>query len=62
MDADDPRPTDPLRTVEDQDLDTLSPAECDARVARLRREIDRTERRRAVASARRTDADDLFRR
>lgn len=60
MDADHPRPTDPLRLVEGQDLDALSPAECDARVERLRTEIARTERRRAVAVAHRSGAEGLF--
>ena len=62
MDADEPRPDDPLRTVESTDLDTLSAAECDARIVRLRAEIERTERRRGVAAAHRSSAHDLFRR
>lgn len=62
MEPDDPRPDDPLRAVEATDLDTLSPAECDARIARLEAEIERTERRRGVATAHRSSADELFRR
>lgn len=60
MEADDPRPADPLRLVEAQDLDALSPAECDMRVERLTAEIARTERRRAVAVAHRSGAEGLF--
>lgn len=62
MDVDEPRPSEPLRALELEDLDALSPAECDARVERLRLEIARTDRRRAVASAHRSTADELFRR
>ncbi len=61
MDADDPRPADPLRLVEGQDLDALSPAECDARVERLAAEIARTGRRKVVAVAHRSGAEGLFR-
>lgn len=61
MDADEPRTTDPLAQLERQDLDTLSPAECDARMERLRTEIARTDRRRAVAVAHRSGAEGLFR-
>ena len=61
MDADDPRPLNPLAAVEREDLDTLSATECDERIVRLRAEIARTERRRAVASAHRSSAADLFR-
>ncbi len=62
MDADEPRPSEPLRLLEAEDLDALSPADCDQRIVRLRTEIARTERRRAVASAHRSSADELFRR
>ena len=61
MDADEPRATDPLRLLEGQDLDALSPAECEARTERLRTEIARTERRRAAALAHRSGAEGLFR-
>ena len=62
MDADEPRPSEPLRALEREDLDALSAAECDARIERLRAEIARTERRMTVASAHRSSADELFRR
>ena len=61
MDADEPRASDPLRLLEQQDLDALSPAECDARMERLRTEIARTEDRRMAATAHRSDAEGLFR-
>lgn len=61
MDADEPRATDPLRLLEQQDLDALSPAECDERMERLRTEVARTERRKAAAVAHRSGAEGLFR-
>ena len=61
MDADEPRPSEPLRLMEAEDLDALSPAECDARIVRLRAEIARTERRGAAALAHRSGAEGLFR-
>ena len=61
MDADPPRPSDPLRLLEGEDLDALSPADCDARIVRLRAEIARVERRRAIATAHRSSAEGLFR-
>ncbi|MFQ3595588.1 MAG: DUF1192 domain-containing protein [Sphingomonadaceae bacterium] len=65
MDPDDmlpTRPDDPLRLLARQDLDPLSVAELDARIAALEAEIARTRARREKASAFRSAADSLFRR
>lgn len=55
------RPDDPLRLLARQDLDPLSVAELDARIAALEAEIVRTRAKREGASAFRAAADALFR-
>ncbi len=56
------RPDDPLRLLMTQDLDPLSVAELDARVAALEAEIARVKAKRDGAVAFRSAADSLFRR
>ena len=64
MDSDDialpPRAGDPLAPVIRQDLDPLSVAELDARIATLEQEIVRTKARREKAVNHRANADALF--
>lgn len=63
MDPDDllPRaPGDPLRLLAAQDLDPLSVAELDARIAALEAEIARTRAKRDSAARFRAAADSLF--
>ncbi len=55
------RPDDPLRLLARQDLDPLSVAELDARIAALEAEIARTRAKREGASRFRAAADQLFR-
>lgn len=65
MDPDDSLPKradDPLARLLAQDLDPLSIAELDARVAALKQEIARTKARMAGAADQRASADALFRR
>lgn len=63
MDPDElPRPGDPLVALRRQDLDPLSVAELEARIAALEAELARTRAKLAGASAFRTAADALFRR
>ncbi len=65
MDADDLSPIrdeDPLRALAAQDLDRLSLAELDGRVAALAAEIARTRSKRAAGAAVKDAADALFRR
>jgi len=65
MDSDDiappPRAGDPVTLLAKQDLDPLSVAECDARIAALELEIARTRTRRAKAVQHRASADAIFR-
>ncbi len=64
MDLDDmmPRKTnDPLTALAREDLDPLSVAELDARIAALEMEIVRVKAKREGASAFRSAADQLFR-
>lgn len=56
------RADDPLRALGAQDLDPLSVAELDARIAALEAEIGRTRAKRDSAAAFRSAADSLFRR
>jgi uncharacterized small protein (DUF1192 family) len=64
MDTDDiappPRAGDPVTLLGRQDLDPLSVAECDARIAALETEITRTKLRRDTAIHHRAGADALF--
>ncbi len=60
MDDATPRPGDPLIAVARQDLDPLSVAELDARVAALEAEIARTRAKREKAVNHRASADSLF--
>lgn len=65
MDLDDlftGKPRDPLDELGRQDLDPLSVAELDARVAALEAEIARTQTRRTFATSHRASAEDLFKR
>jgi uncharacterized small protein (DUF1192 family) len=66
MDSDDiappPRPGDPISLLAKQDLDPLSVAECDARIALLETEIARTRVRREKAVNHRASADSIFKR
>jgi uncharacterized small protein (DUF1192 family) len=66
MDSDDiappPRPGDPVTLLARQDLDPLSVAECDARIALLEAEIVRTRVRRDKAVHHRASADSIFKR
>jgi uncharacterized small protein (DUF1192 family) len=55
------RPGDPLSLATRQDLDPLSVAECDARIAILQAEIVRTQARRDKAVDHRATADSIFR-
>lgn len=55
-----PRPGDPMVAVTRQDLDPLSVAELDARVAALESEIARTKAKREKAVNHRASADSLF--
>jgi len=65
MDSDDiappPRAGDPVTLLAKQDLDPLSVAECDARIAALEVEITRTRARREKAVHHRASADAIFR-
>jgi uncharacterized small protein (DUF1192 family) len=65
MDTDDiappPRAGDPVTLLGRQDLDPLSVAECDARIAALEAEITRTMLRRDKAVQHRASADSIFR-
>lgn len=63
MDADEPRarPGDLLANLAKQDLDPLSVAELDARVAALEAEIARVRSHKDRAVHHRTSADSLFR-
>ena len=65
MDTDDiappPRAGDPVALLAKQDLDPLSVAECDARIAALEAEITRTRVRREKAVDHRVSADAIFR-
>ena len=56
------RADDPLALLARQDLDPLSVAELDARVAALEAEIARVRAKRAAAVNHRSSADALFRR
>lgn len=65
MDLDDilgPRPDDPLPALLREDLDRLSVAELEARVAALEGEIARTRAKMKGAVTHRASADALFRR
>jgi uncharacterized small protein (DUF1192 family) len=62
MDADEPRPADPLVLLRRQDLDPLSVAELEDRIAALEAEIARTRGKLAGATAFKSAADALFRR
>jgi len=66
MDADDiappPRPGDPVVLLARQDLDPLSLAELDARIAALEAEIERTRAHKGRAASHRLSADALFKR
>ncbi len=66
MDTDDiappPRPGDPVILLTRQDLDPLSLAELDARIAALEAEIERTRQHRLRTVNHRASADALFRR
>jgi uncharacterized small protein (DUF1192 family) len=57
-----PRPDAPLPALLREDLDRLSVAELEARVAALEGEIARTRRKIDGAAAHRADADALFKR
>jgi uncharacterized small protein (DUF1192 family) len=65
MDTDDiappPRAGDPVALLGRQDLDPLSVAECEARIAALETEITRTKLRRDKAIHHRASADAIFR-
>ena len=64
MDTDDiappPRAGDPVALLAKQDLDPLSVADCDARIAALEAEITRTRARRETAVDHRASADAIF--
>ena len=64
MDAEEnlPRPGDPLVLLARQDLDPLSVAELEARIAALEAEIGRTRRKMQGAINHRASADALFKR
>ncbi len=66
MDTDDiappPRAGDPVSLLARQDLDPLSVAECDVRIAALQAEIVRTQQRRDKAVNHRASADSIFKR
>lgn len=55
------RASDTLRLLACEDLDPLSVAELDARIAALSAEMERTRRKREGAAAFRSAADSLFR-
>ncbi len=59
-DAEDPRPSEPLTQLLREDLDPLSVAELDARIAALTGEIARCETRKYAAVSHRSNADALF--
>lgn len=62
MEPDDaPRPGDPLTLLSRYDLDPLSVAELDVRLAALERETERTAVKREQALNHRTSADAIFR-
>jgi uncharacterized small protein (DUF1192 family) len=63
MEPDDPRPVpnDPVVTLATQDLDPLSVAELEARIAALEREVARVRRHLERAADHRASADALFR-
>ncbi len=54
------RAEDPLRALAREDLDPLSVAELDLRIAALEAELARTRARRAAAARFRAEADQLF--
>ena len=56
------KPDDPLAMLLRQDLDPLSVAELDARIAALEAEIQRTRGKKERAVNHRASADDLFKR
>jgi uncharacterized small protein (DUF1192 family) len=60
LDENAPRPGDPLTLVIRQDLDPLSVADCDARIALLEAEIGRTQARRDKAVNHRASAESIF--
>ena len=65
MDAEDifaRRPDDPLAQLARQDLDPLSVAELNARIAALEAEIKRVKRKAEAAVNHRATADELFKR
>jgi uncharacterized small protein (DUF1192 family) len=62
MEADDPRPTDLLTQLVRQDLDPLSVAELEARIAALEGEVARCRQKIERAVNHRASADALFRR
>jgi uncharacterized small protein (DUF1192 family) len=62
MDADEPRPADPLALLAKQDLDPLSVADLEERIARLEAEVERSRARLAGATRFKASADALFRR
>ncbi|WP_420606216.1 DUF1192 domain-containing protein [Novosphingopyxis sp.] len=59
-DADEPRPSEPLTRLLREDLDPLSVAELDARIAALTGEIARCESKKNAAVSHRANADALF--
>lgn len=62
MDEEDARGrNDPLAALIKQDLDPLSVAELDTRIAALQEEIRRCEARKKFAASHRSSAEDLFR-
>ena len=65
MDLDDilgPRPDDPLPALLREDLDRLSVAELEARIAALEGEVARTRAKIAATATHRASADALFKR
>jgi uncharacterized small protein (DUF1192 family) len=64
MDSDEnlPRPGEPLTLLVKQDLDPLSVAELDARIATLEGEIERIRKHKQRAVNHRAIADELFKR
>ncbi|THD34851.1 MAG: DUF1192 domain-containing protein [Sphingomonas sp.] len=64
MDSDEnlPRPGEPLALLVKQDLDPLSVAELDARIAALEGEIERIKKHKQRAVNHRAIADELFKR
>ena len=59
---DEPRPSEPLTQLLREDLDPLSVAELDARIAALHGEIARCEAKKKAAVDHRANADALFKR